>query len=263
MCHANALKAEKHTDNRGQPRLRPRLSGMVTVGVGVYQCEDRDLEGVPQLLHQEPRVQVWDALSLKAGRIRHCDPRRGTGPFCPYFINTDKWDPILTSRWGTLELTVRKIYKREGPHVHTSAWGVPVGGPIPGKQFFRSRSSKGPAHLKVLTVVCRWRRGASEGAQQVRPDDPLEERPTDAHQFSIFHIVSRNEEATRVSAITPRHPEVPHVTLGASIEQHACVFLGSVVALQSKPQIPPHSQQSQSSMQPLLSQSWACTLTGD
>lgn len=59
------------------------------MGICIYQCENRKMKRVPQLLHQEPCIQIWNALSLKADRVRHCGCG-DLGTFCLHFINTDK-----------------------------------------------------------------------------------------------------------------------------------------------------------------------------
>ena len=155
----------------------PRCPGRITVGICIDQCENRNMKGVPQLLYQEPRVQIWNALSLKVDTIRHCDPKRGTGSILPIFHQHSKWDPMLISRWGSLVLIVRECTAGKG-HRFTPLLGVCLPeDPIPGEHFFRNRSRKGPTHLKVLTEVFTDGKGtASEVLSRLRPADPLEER---------------------------------------------------------------------------------------
>lgn len=59
------------------------------MGISIYQSENRNVKRVPQLLHQEPCVQIGNALSLKADNTG-IEAVEDLATFCLYFINTDK-----------------------------------------------------------------------------------------------------------------------------------------------------------------------------
>lgn len=121
------------------------------MGIGIYQCENRKMKCVPQLLHQEPCVQIWNALSLKADRVGHCGCGE-PGYILPAFYQ--HWlvrPPTLTSRRGSLVLTVRKMYnvQQEEPYIFTPLLPVYLfEDPTPWKHFSSSRNNKVPTQRR-------------------------------------------------------------------------------------------------------------------